>query len=209
MVHIAHAPLVRRGALLGLVVAASGSSGPSVPRQGPVVEEVRALFAAVNEAERSGEGTSRVHLVTDGAGYEKKEWKRVPSAAATSQSLIKAEVLRIDRRVRKAVIYLSSPSGDWANTTEYFFYEGGGTAFRFETHVTYRGYDFEHDRDLPPGPYVIEQRDYFATNGDVVRSLTKAFRKVSLEAIRLADLQRIETPRYRAVKDLPFAALLQ
>src|SRR6266704_2282744 len=140
------------------------------------VEDVRALYQEINSLVRSNVAR-RVSVYATGQG-EQLRWHVVAEHAAQEQSNksdYRAQVYLHEDRVVKAQLETNSQSGDWRFTEEYYFYKNGRTAFYFRSLVTFQGYDFEHDRELPAGPYVVEERRYYDESGKEIRHLHKAF----------------------------------
>lgn len=196
--------LSRIAFLAGMMAFAGGSSKlpPTALTEERVVKQVRALYAAVNAASaRADRRTARARFVADDEEYARDQWRQVRTAAEAATSRHVAEVVRIDGRVRKVVIWIHSQSGDWSNATEYYFYEDRGVAFRFETHLTFNGTDRHNDT---PGPYVVERREYFTSDGQRLRNLIKAYAKETGGAVDPVDISTIEARRYLRVSELRF-----
>jgi hypothetical protein len=166
-----------------------------------VVERVRALYASVNEA--VGSGAARVSVFyTDGDGYEARRWTAATHRRrrdAAEQAPISATVYALAGAVRKVVVRIDSASGDWGNTTEYYFWPNGRTAFRFERHVTFLGVD-----PRAAGPYVIEKRRYMDEGGRVARELARAHSERTKQDVPLGSVQQIDPAGYSSVSELPF-----
>jgi len=105
----------------------------------------------------------------------------------------------------KVIDFVQSLSGDWELMQEYYFYENGTTAFIFERLITFQAYD--EKRDLPPGPYILEKRLYFDSNGIRIKTLRSAFVSSNKEKLEPSTVNDIEVPRYRNFKLFPFFSL--
>lgn len=123
--------------------------------------------------------------------------------------LEQAHVYLHQDRALKVTMLIDTPSGDWANKREYYFYDSGKIAFLFESHFTFLGHNFETQKPLPKGPYIIERRVYFDTSGKEIRRLEKAFVSKSKEAVPVHFLQQIDSEIYTDVNRLPFFNLLR
>lgn len=174
------------------------------------VEKIRTLYAKINQLIESGDTIKKDFLLSS------KGWKKINRvtnklAAESGEMDLQenASVYLYKNKVVKAVITIVTPSGDWVNTTNYYFYENGKTAFIFENHETFQGYDFDKDEELPPGPYVIEKRFYYSEQGKEIRQLKKAFIKSNKKEIPAKFLRQVDFERYPNVSSLPFSNLLQ
>lgn len=141
-------------------------------------------------------------------------WRAVAGAvdqSAFDKSDWRANVYLREGKIIKARIESTSESGDWQLTEEYYFYKNGYTAFYFQTLVTFQGYDYEHDRELPPGPYVAEKRVYFDESGKEIKRLLKAFARKSGETIdgKYLATGPMQGEILREVATLPFYASIK
>lgn len=170
------------------------------------VTEVKTLYQEIN-ALIERKATTEVALYAD-ERRDGVEWRTVVGRAdrdGFDQSYFRARVHLREARILKARLETTSPSGDWALTEDYYFRGNGRTAFYFQSLVTFQGYDYEHDRELPPGPYVVEERRYFDETGREIRHLQKAFvqqtgRELPVKYIR-ADLP---VELFQDTRSLPF-----
>jgi hypothetical protein len=182
-------------------------SSPSAGATGEssVVEEIRKLYALVNTAVRERR-TVDVVLTSDASGFSGGVWRRESrggSGATASQGGIVATVSYMAGVPVKVVFAVSSPSGDWRNSTEYIFYSNGKTAFRFERHVTLLGP--ESSPGVSP-PFVVEDRRYFDPRGRQARALVDAFAEKSKTKVP-PDEVRVEMPRFDGTASLRFPFL--
>lgn len=181
-----------------------------LPLPSDEVSEIRALYNKINKAINEKK-TAEILFYTTPDGYAEKRWIRVKStdpAILFENSYFKAKMYLLHNKVVKAAITIVSQAGDWTNNQEYYFFENGRTAFLFESHLTYLGYNFDEDKNLPAGPYIIEKRIYFNKTGKEVRSVKKAFRASTKEEIPIKYLQQIELEIYPDVASLPFGEAL-
>jgi len=140
------------------------------------VTEIRTIYQEINSLIESKAAKLVSVYAADVAGGV--GWRAVAGAAdqnAFDKSDWRAQVYLHERKIIKAQIESTSESGDWKLTEEYYFYKNDQTAFYFQTLLTFQGYDYEHDRELPPGPYVVEKRVYFDEDGKELRKLLRAF----------------------------------
>lgn len=168
------------------------------------LDETRALYKETNRLIRNGE-MEKTELVLEPGGWEKIKGEVIPEG----RILETADIFSQGGRIRKVIYYRNTPSGDWRLKTEYYFHESGELAFVFQETVTFQGYDFDNDRELPEGPYVIEKRKYFNRRGEETRSLVKAFVKSSGEPIPLKYLRQFDVEIYKSVSSLPFAGVFR
>jgi hypothetical protein len=174
------------------------------------VEDVRALYKQINSLVES-KVARLVSTYATGQG-ERLQWRTVATRADQGQfekSDYRAQVYLDQDRVIKAQLKTNSQSGDWTFTEDYYFYKNGRTAFYFRSLLTFQGYDVEHDKELPPGPYIVEVRHYYDESGKEIRRLEKAFiqatkKELPVKYVR-ADLP-IEI--YADVTLLPFYAVI-
>ena len=104
----------------------------------------------------------------------------------------------------KVIFIIESPGGDWVNISEYYFYKESMTAFKFETHKTFQGYDFDRNRELPSGPYVVETRRYYDKAGKEIRFIRKAFIESSKKEVPVKYIRHIDFTIYKNISMLPF-----
>ena len=170
------------------------------------VEKIRSLYTDVNKIIERG-AAKETYFQLGSKGWEKSA--RTSAKSNSDSDLTEsAKVYMINRKLLKTTMLVTSPSGDWVSTSDYYFYENGKTAFIFESYLTYQGYDFDKGEDLPPGPYIIEKRLYFNENGQEVKSLTKSFIKSSKKEIPIKYLKKNQFDIYSDTKSLPFYNLL-
>lgn len=172
------------------------------------IKEIRSLYVNINKLIREGKTQEFLFYLTS-SGWKKIEVIKDLNSRNEVDLNEHAKVYIYQNKLIKAVIIISTPSGDWQNTAEYYFYENGKTAFIFESHLTFHGYNFEKDENLPPGPYVIEKRIYFSKDGKKIRSLVKSFVKSTKEEVPIKFLRQIEFEIYPDIKSLPFRSLLK
>ncbi len=170
------------------------------------IEKIRGLYAEINKTIEEGSAKEVIlHLTSKG-------WKKFAKAKIKSDEdldlIESAKVYLMNGRPLKSIMTVASPSGDWESTSDYYFYENEKTAFIFESYLTYQGYNFDKEEDLPPGPYVIEKRVYFNEKGQEIKSITKSFIKSSKKEIPLKYLKKNQFDIYTDVKSLPFYNLL-
>ena len=166
-------PMKARTALLAAVLAAGLAAG--LPADELAIEEIRALY---REA-KSFQGSEVVlpetwlQLWDEGQGGP-AGWRR-STGRPDDASVVSRLDLYLERGApSSAVLFQTSPSGDWALTTEYFFRDGGGTAFIFSELRTF------------PGPLIVERRYYYDREGREIRAL----RAVKDPAAERASAQR-------------------
>lgn len=174
------------------------------------IENIKSLYAQTNKAIEEGK-TKQVFCYNANSG-----WKTTTNPktigfkdVGDDRTLEQAHVYLHHGRVLKAVMFIDTPSGDWANKREYYFYDTGKTAFLFETHFTFLGHDYETQKSLPKGPYIIERRVYFGSNGKEIRRLEKAFTSKLKESVPVRFLQQVDPEIYMDVNRLPFFSLLR
>jgi len=137
------------------------------------VADIRSMYQEINALVESKTAKPVSVFLQDGVG-----WRLVTTRAEQDEfdkNDFRARVYLHENKVVKAQLETTSQSGDWKLTDEYYFYKSGRTAFFFRTLLTFQGYDAEHDRELPPGPYVVEERVYFDDGGERLRRLIKAY----------------------------------
>ena len=194
-------------------ILSSGRAHASSPQMLPasVVEHVRKLYTDVNDAVRHGR--ARVtEFYTDADGYAEQRWTKAEAKEARETakgSHFIATVYILENVVAKVVIRIDSPSGDWRNTVEYYFYADGRVAFRFESHFTYLGPDIDMKGRAASGPYLIERRRYCDSQGKVVRDTERAFVVSTHREVVATEVQHPDVDSYALVSDLPFARLLR
>jgi hypothetical protein len=196
---------LRLAILLALLCGAARASSPSPRSQ--AIERIRRLYSEVNESIRLGRAKESVFF-TDGTSYSERRWKEATSDAAratSERSHFLATVYSVRGAPAKAVFRIRSPSGDWQNTTEYYFYSNGATAFRFERHFTYLGLEGDEDKGAQSGPYVVERRRYFDYEGRIVRDVVRASVESTKREVSPTIIQQIDTESYSRASDLPFA----
>ena len=179
-----------------LLLLLCGAGHASSPSQVHAVERIRL-----------GRAKASVFF-TDGTGYSERRWKEAKSESARASAehgYFLATVYSLHDAPAKAVFRIGSPSGDWQNTTEYYFYSNGTTAFRFERHVTYLGSADDENNGAQSGPYVVEKRTYFDDQGSMVRDGVRAFVESTKRDISPKHVQQIDIESYARVSDLPFA----
>jgi hypothetical protein len=140
------------------------------------VAEIRTIYHEINTLVES-KAAKRVSVYAAGV-QGRVEWRTVTTRIEQDEfdkSDWRAQVYLHENKVVKVQFDTTSQSGDWKLTEEYYFYKNGRTAFYLQTLLTFQGYDYEHDRELPPGPYVAEERVYFDEGGRKIRRLFKAF----------------------------------
>lgn len=169
-------------------------------------EDIRSLYREINVLIQN-KAVKQVSVYASGE-QDNIEW-RVAAAGVEQEEFNKsdfrAQVYLHDNKIVKAQIETTSASGDWKLTEEYYFYRNDQTAFYFKSLVTFQGYDYEHDRDLPPGPYVMEERRYYDKAGKQMRHLEKAFVQATNEEIPVKYVRgNLPVDLYRNNKSLPF-----
>lgn len=170
------------------------------------VDEIKVLYQKTNERIKKNIEKPLSLYANDKRGNI--EWRRVLSRAdsdAFDKSDFRTHVYLHNGKVVKAEIETTSESGDWKLTEEYYFYTNEHVAFYFQSLVTYQAFDYEHDQELPEGPYVLEKRFYYNEGGKNIRSLEKAFVQQTQKDIPVKYV-RAELPikLYQDVKSLPF-----
>lgn len=169
--------LTMRGVIISIFVqlavtqAALGSEG--------IIKNIRNLYSNTNKL-ISGGSVGKYLLHTGAPNNEATDlkWYRVRGKSGKhdfDKSDYKAVVYLFKGRVVRTDIIESSFNGVFSDKAEYYFYDNGFTAFVFEKYQTLKGYDFGNDRPLPKGPYVVERRTYFDTEGKQIRALLKAY----------------------------------
>jgi hypothetical protein len=170
------------------------------------VDEIKLIYQTINTRIVDKRETPISLYVDDNQG--KEEWQRVVTQAnqvVFDRSDFRAQVYSHEGKTVKAQIETTSESGDWKLTEEYYFYSNGRVAFYFHSLVTFQAFDYEHDQELPEGPYVVEKRFYFNEKGEPIRHLEKAFLQRTKKEVPVKYI-RAELPveLYRDVKSLPF-----
>lgn len=173
------------------------------------ITAIRVLYAAANRAIDEGK-TQEVLLYTTKDGWQKATNPKISRFDNIDRESLfeRAYVYTQQGRVIKTIMMTETPSGDWQNSREYFFYDNGKTAFIFEKHLTFLGYDYDTQKPLPKGPYVIEKRIYFDANGKEIRRLEKAFVSKSNRVVRIQYLQQADIDFYQDTASFPFHELL-
>lgn len=173
------------------------------------IENIKSLYAQTNKTIEEGK-TKQVYCYNTNSG-----WKTTTNPEAIGfkdvgdhNLLEQAHIFLQHGHILKVVMFIDTPSGDWANKHEYYFFDTGKIAFSFETHFTFLGYDFETQKPLPKGPYIIERRVYFGSNGEEIRRLEKAFTSKSKKSVPVRFLQQVDSVSYIDVNHLPFFSLL-
>jgi hypothetical protein len=170
------------------------------------VEEIRALYQEIN-ALTQGNAGKQVSLYA-ASEQDRIEWRTVVSGIEQGEfnkSDFRAQVYLHENKIVKARIETTSASGDWKLTEEYYFYKNGRTAFYFRSLLTFQGYDFEHDRDLPPGPYIVEERRYYDEAGKQIRHLENAFVQATKKEVPVKYIRtNLPVELYQNTKSLPF-----
>jgi len=174
------------------------------------IENIKSLYTQTNKA--IYEGNSKETLFYNA----KTGWKMASSSKATKFSDVAEdsmlEQIRVyihQKHVIKATVFIDTPSGDWANKREYYFYGSGKTAFLFETHFTFLGSNYETQKPLPQGPYIIERRIYFDVAGKEIRKVEKAFTSKAKQPVPVRFLQQVDPVIYTDVNHLPITSLLR
>lgn len=182
-------------AILVLPLAKAESSG---------VADIRALYARTNNLiERRVVVQISLDAVTTASGVS---WQtKGKRGRDESNGDLRANVYVLKGRIVKARVETSSQSGDWKLSEEYYFFENGQTAFYFKSLLTFQGYDYEHDRDLPPGPYVVEERIYYGESGREIKHLERAFVQQTKQELSVKYVRaNLPTEFYPNAKALPF-----
>jgi hypothetical protein len=170
------------------------------------IENIKSLYARTNKTIEDSK-TKLIFYYNTNSG-----WKTTNNPKAIGfkdvgedRMLEQAHIYSYNDRVLKAVMFIDTPSGDWANKREYYFYDTGKTAFLLETHFTFLGHDYETQKPLPKGPYIIERRVYFGSSGKEIRRLERALTSKSKEPVPIRFLQQIDPDIYTDVSRLPSA----
>jgi hypothetical protein len=169
--------------LLAIACAVLAAGATSVrAAEDPAIEAIRELYRTSNEAAALGAA-----LI---AFYEtEKGWKQAadPNAKSWDDGNENGyEVGRIYSRNGKPVKVVAefhTPSGDWRDSVEYYFYEDGKVAFAFEKETTYNGVS-----DTEPKPFVIEIRKYYDRSGKLIRKLFKVYTEKTGKVLDREDL---------------------
>lgn len=174
------------------------------------VAEIKALYENVNEL--IGKKATRDVSLYAADRQDHLEWVAVSGRADQEEfdrSDFRARAYLRDARVLKARIETTSASGDWSLTEDYYFHGNGRTAFYFRSLVTFQGYDYEHDRPLPEGPYIVEERRYYDEAGRKIRRLEKAFIEKTRQDVPARYIRaNLPAEFFPDVKSLPFHAAL-
>ena len=172
------------------------------------IENIKSLYAQTNKAIEEGETKQLFYYNTSGGWKTTTDLKTIGFKDVGDDRLLEqAHIFLHHDHVLKALMYIDTPSGDWANKREYYFFDSGKTAFLFETHFTFLGHDFETQKPLPKGPYIVERRIYFDSNGKEIRRLEKAFTSKSKKSVPVRFLQQIDSVYYADVNHLPIYSL--
>jgi hypothetical protein len=170
------------------------------------IAEVRALYQQIN-ASLQTKPTRQVLLFAFGEPG-KYQWRSVGEKGGQEEfkkSDYRAQAYFQGDRLVKAVLETKSQSGDWKFTEEYYFYDSGKTAFYFRSLITFQGYDFDHDKELPAGPYAVEDRRYFDETGKPIRHLEKAFVQATKQEVPVKYIRaNLPIEVYPDVRSLPF-----
>ncbi len=173
------------------------------------IDEIRALYKETNNLIQR-KAVKEIYLYPGSSG---RIWKRTNPATPGEdfkQSDFKAKAYLLNSRLLKIVLETKSQSGDWSVEEEYYFYPDGRTAFYFQRLVTFQGYDTDKDRELPPGPYIVEKRVYYDRQGKEEKSLSKAFVSSTKEPIAERYVRaNLPISMYPDSKSLPFYSELQ
>ncbi len=172
---------------------------------------VRARYSEITKLVTTGTAKEvRLYAPDDPAS---NEWAIVGPKASSRRSFeesdFRARVYIYQSRVVEVILETHSGSGDWTLEESYYFYPDCATAFYLASLLTFQGYDVERQRELPPGPYVVERRRYFDEKGREFRTLQKAFVQ-STQAEIPARTLRLNIPEeaYRSCSALPFGKQL-
>lgn len=169
------------------------------------VAAIRALYAAANKTIDESK-TQEVLYYTAKDGWKKAVNPKVSRFDDVDRESLfeKAYVYVQQGRVIKSVMVTVTPSGDWQNSREYYFYDNGKTAFVFEKHLTFLGYDYDTKKPLPNGPFIIEKRIYFDANGKEIRRLEKASASKSRQEVAIQYLKQADLDLYKDIASFPF-----
>ena len=85
------------------------------------IEKIRGLYAEINKTIEEGSAKEVIlHLTSNG-------WKKFAKAKIKSDEdldlIESAKVYLTNGRPLKSIMTVSSPSGDWESTSDYYFYE--------------------------------------------------------------------------------------
>lgn len=192
------------GCLILLLLTLNVSAGNS-----DSIEYIRKIYSDTNDIIKSRKVKEVSYYLSD-KGWEvrTKEGDSGNNDAVDLQE--EAKSYQYGNSVIKAVLNTASPSGDWRSTVEYYFYDNARTAFIFQTFETFSGYNVDEDKELPEGPYIIENRIYLNKEGRVIKQLKKAFIASSKKDIPIKYLRQVDLDIvYKGVADLPFGSLLK
>ena len=170
------------------------------------IEDIKSLYARTNKTIEDRKIKPIFYYNTNSGWETTTNPKEIGfKDVGEDRMLEQAHIYLHKDHVLKAVMFIDTPSGDWANKREYYFYDTGKTAFLLETHFTFLGHDYETQKPLPKGPYIIERRVYFGSSGKEIRRLEKAFTSKSKESVPVRFLQQIDPEIYTDVNRLPSA----
>ena len=195
--------------VIGIIVMSW--AGQTTARAG-MIEEIRALYKTTNKTIEYKKA-KKVLFYTAAEGW--KEAKSVDQKKFTdidTMALFERHYLYLYQdRVIKVEILFETPSGDWVLYRDYYFFKDGRTAFVFDSQRTFQGYDFDNDRELPEGPYVVEKRMYYDRRGKEIRVLKKAFIKSTKKEIPEKFVRQVsqDVPPYPAIRSFPYYTLLK
>ncbi len=132
----------------------------TLPAEEPVIVEIRALYREAKEFQRSEVVLPETWVrLWDEARGQPSDWQVWMGRPGGEPAMARLDLYLARRAVVSAVLFETSPSGDWAKHTEYYFWDGGATAFIYAQLRTFNG------------SAIVERRHYYDREGREVRAL--------------------------------------
>lgn len=158
-----------RLALLSVIVALTLTG--RLAAEEPLIEEIRQLYYQAKAFQRSEVvlPASYIRLYDEGRS-DLSAWVKKAGKPSEPAPLTQLDVYLERKAVSSAVLFETSPSGDWAQTTEYFFWRNGRTAFIYAELRTFSG------------GVIVERRYYYDPLG-IERRALKTVRDLSTKKV--------------------------
>lgn len=178
---------------------------------------LQAYVAKIGKAVESGTLKPRFFIDVGFGGKGPAQWQEFTDQAAIDAACKEggcpqeAWVYFDQGHCMLAAFTLTSPSGDWVNNVDYYFYLSGQIA---KNHSELRRFGATDPKDPKGAPFLVEvQRSrYFDKAGKLIGSDKPLVYKVKdkdKEVIEGAQFAEGEWPTYKSTQDLPMAAALQ
>ena len=180
-----------------------------------LVDVVDKLYEKTNKIISKGK-VEKNRYYTDFEGYKDDVWYEVAGAKeikAFEEAFIKAEVVSVRGKVLKASIFITPVTGDWENLRVYIFNDDDETILIHEVHEISRVYNYDEDKPLDEGPYVIESKTYYNPNDSMVEgvinmySTSAGYHKDTKKSVPYDYLDHFYLSYlkiYQSVEELPF-----